>query len=220
MTRPTGRSDRRPGGHGPEPADHVTGIVLAGGASRRFGSDKLAAHIEGRPLLRHAVDAMALRAGSVVVAVQPGKLPGLGDPRPTIPVRFVEDPVAEGGPLVGLASALEATTTESALVIGGDMPSVPASVLDLLLDRLGTGADAAILVDEGAPRPLPMAVRVAGARSAARLVLAEGRRSLLAMLDQIRVEAIPEAAWRSVDPAGDALLDVDRPADLDAGRPA
>ncbi len=219
MTHPSERSDRPPGDHGSEPAGRTTGIVLAGGAARRFGSDKLVADLDGRPLLRHAVDAVARRSGSVVVAVQPGSLPGLGGPPPTVPVRFVEDPIPDGGPLVGLAAALEATTTDTALVIGGDMPSVPASVLDLLLHRLGTGADAAILLDEGAPRPLPMALRVAEARSAARMALAQGRRSLLAMLDELRVEAVPGVAWRSVDPAGDALRDVDRPADLDPGRP-
>jgi molybdopterin-guanine dinucleotide biosynthesis protein A len=220
VTRPAEPSDRSPGGPRPALAGEITGIVLAGGASRRFGSDKLNADLDGRPLLRHAVDALARRAGSMVVAVQPGPPPGLGDPPPAVPVRFVEDPVPDGGPLVGLAAGLEATTTVTALVIGGDMPSVPASVLDLLLDRLGTGADAAILLDEGAPRPLPMAVRVAAARSAARLALGQGRRSLLAMLDELRTEAIPEVAWRSVDPAGDALRDVDRPADMGSGRPS
>jgi molybdopterin-guanine dinucleotide biosynthesis protein A len=35
------------------------GIVLAGGRSTRFGSDKLAASLDGVPLVRRAVDALA-----------------------------------------------------------------------------------------------------------------------------------------------------------------
>ena len=48
-------------------------IVLAGGASSRFGSDKLAAPLDGRPLLHHALDAVAAVADHVIVVVGPGQ---------------------------------------------------------------------------------------------------------------------------------------------------
>ncbi len=37
----------------------ISGIVLAGGRSRRFGADKLTTDVGGRPLLHHAITALA-----------------------------------------------------------------------------------------------------------------------------------------------------------------
>lgn len=219
MTGPTGSR----GGPSEEGSSHrepsVAGIVLAGGASRRFGRDKLAVELGGRPLLRHAIDAVTSCSSEVLVSIRPGPPPDLGDPPPDPPVRLVPDPVVGEGPLVGLAATIEATTAELAIVIGGDMPWVPAPVLDLLLDRVRAGADAAALVEAGELRPLPLAVRVPPVRESVRACLEEGRRSLLAPLDALRVDAVPEAAWRLIDPDAAALRDVDQPPDLStAGR--
>src|SRR5213592_1175895 len=49
----------------------VAGIVLAGGSSTRFGSDKLRAPYRGRPLLHHAIAAVAAVSGDVVVVMGP-----------------------------------------------------------------------------------------------------------------------------------------------------
>ena len=51
----------------------VSGVVLAGGASRRFGRDKRAEPVAGVPLLRRAVDAVTEVSDDVVphVRVEP-----------------------------------------------------------------------------------------------------------------------------------------------------
>nr|WP_232328885.1 molybdenum cofactor guanylyltransferase [Sphingomonas horti] len=72
------------------------GAVLAGGRSSRFGSDKALACWRGKPLLAHAVDALAGQCDAVVVV-------GRDDPAFTC----VPDWPAPGqGPLGGLAGAL------------------------------------------------------------------------------------------------------------------
>ena len=49
----------------------TSAIVLAGGASTRFGGDKLRATLDGRPLLDHALEAVGAIANPVVVVIAP-----------------------------------------------------------------------------------------------------------------------------------------------------
>jgi len=199
-------------------AEGVSGIVLAGGASRRFGSDKLAAEFDGQPLLERAVTAVAAVSSEVIVVVAPGDdrpLPGgsLGQ----VPVRRAEDPERHGGPLVGLLAGLEAAREPIAIVVGGDMPALSVDVLRVLARALGPaegGHDAAVLVRSGIYRPLPAAVRNGAATQAARRILGDGERSLVALMRELRTRLVAEAEWRGLDPAGATLLDVDTPADL------
>ena len=194
----------------------VSGIVLAGGASKRFGSDKLDATLEGRTLLGRAVDAIAAVSTEVIVVVAPGDdrlLPDHGD----VPVRRAEDPETHGGPLVGLLAGLESAREPLAIVAGGDMPTMSVDVLSALVRALAAteGAyDAAILVRQGKERPLPVVLRNGAATQAARRLLAEDERSLRALLAILRTRRLEEAEWRGLDPYGATLVDVDLPADL------
>ena len=136
------RGERRP-----------TGIVLAGGASRRMGTDKAALELGGRTLLQHAVDALERAdVGSIVVV-------GAADrSAPTVrasgPVRFEVDAVPGEGPLRGLAAGLAAAAAPLALVVGVDMPFVDPELLRLLAARAAGGASPLLPLHEGVPQPL------------------------------------------------------------------
>ncbi len=144
-----------------------SGIVLAGGASRRFGGDKLAEPIGGVSLLGHAVRALGSVVDEIVVVIAPDRVP------PTIdagadgpPVRLVRDPEAFGGPLVGIRTGLAAAQGATVIVVGGDMPSLVPAVLELLLRRppaemapaLAPVLAAALADEDGRLRPLPCAL--------------------------------------------------------------
>ena len=193
----------------------VSGIVLAGGASTRFGGDKLAAQVGGRTLLELAVAAVASVTTEVLVVVAPG------DDRPlpggTVPVRRVEDPERHGGPLVGLLAGLEAADEPIVLVVGGDMPALSPDVLSALIRALEASpgsADAAVLLQRSEPRPLPAVLRNGAATPAARRLLADGERSLRALVRALATRELAEGEWRGLDPDGATLIDVDRPEDL------
>lgn len=207
-------------------ADRTTGIVLAGGASRRFGSDKLAASVEGRSVLDRAIDALAAVVDEVIVVVAPG------DDRSLPPrCRRVEDPTAFEGPLAGLATGLaaslsgdrveaidhrgETAPSEVVLVVGGDMPALRPAVLRHLVSAVRDGAAGAVLHDGSAGRPLPAAYRLGPAAAATRRLLDRGERRLRALPDALDATVIPVRAWRLLDPDAATLVDVDRPADLD-----
>jgi molybdenum cofactor guanylyltransferase len=191
-------------------APSVAGLVLAGGRSSRFGRDKLAEPLDGRPLLDHAIDAIRSVAGDVIVVVAPDS------DRPAPPdVRIVRDEHAFDGPLAGLAAGLAATDADVVVVVAGDMPSVRSEVLAHLVDSLATaGTDASVLAVGDDRPPLPMALRREPAAAAARDLLATGERRLRALPEALRAAVVPEALWRRDDPEGASLIDVDEPADL------
>lgn len=198
---------------------HVTGIVLAGGRSTRFGGDKLAAVVGGRPLLHLAIYAVAGVADEIVVVV------GADAPEPAlpadvpVPVVVARDAVAGQGPLAGLAAGLAAASRPLALLVGGDQPALRPALLRELLRCLtpeagGPPLDVVGLEEDGRLRPLPVALRVATAAPAAGVALAEGTRSLVELFGRLRSGTLGPERWRELDPAGDWLRDVDTPGDL------
>jgi molybdopterin-guanine dinucleotide biosynthesis protein A len=192
-------------------------IVLAGGASSRFGGDKLAARYRELPVLHHALMAVGSVAGPIVLVLAPGApvppLPGALVPR----VVVAHDPAEHEGPLAGLAAGLDllAPGTESAIVVAGDMPSLVPSVLGLLADALAADAALGVVTLAAEPvAPLPAAVRPAIAEPAADALLADGRRSLRALSAAVPSRVLPADAWRALDPGGLTLRDIDTPNDL------
>ncbi len=208
-------------------AGETTAIVLAGGRSSRFGSAKLDAQLDGISLLEHAIRAVAAVATEIIVALPAdpaGRQPGVGAIPGNPVVRFIRDPEAYGGPLVGLSAALEAASGRLAIVVGGDMPRLRPAVLEALLDRLGSSPDgpdrrvpeAIVLTSDGLLRPLPVALRVEAARRAVAATLESGERSLRGMLARLAIEELEPETWLALDPGSETLVDIDEPADLEA----
>jgi molybdenum cofactor guanylyltransferase len=189
-----------------------SGIVLAGGRSTRFGSDKLGAALDGVPLVRRAVDALAAVTDGVIVVLPPGV------ERDDIPADVtVAHDLQEGeGPLAGLHTGLlAAVRTDQVLVAGGDMPELQPSVLRLLLDTLDDASvDAAALADGDRARPLPIALRTWPAADAVHTLLHAGRRRLRDALDSLRTAVIDEPTWTALDSGRLTLRDIDEPGDL------
>ena len=191
-------------------SERVGAIVLAGGRSSRFGRDKLAEPIDGRPMLDHTVDAIrAIATEIVVVAARDGVL--------VLPagVTVAHDAQAYEGPLAGLATGLAGLepAVDRIVVVGGDMPTLVPAVLRRMIDRL-EGHDLAVLADDVGPRPLPMALRRSRAGPAVERLLGSGERRLRALFSDLDVVVLEPAMWRADDPSGQTLRDVDLPDDL------
>lgn len=192
-------------------APGVSVIVLAGGRSSRFGRDKLAELVDGRPLLAHAIAAVRPFAAQIVVVAAPGATPLLPDG-----VELVHDSAAFEGPLAGVLAGLAAASEPVVVVVGGDMPSLVRTVIERLVDGLdaNAGVEVAVLEHDGRVRPLPMALRREAALERADRLIATGERRLRALAEGPAVRVIPEPAWRALDPDGLTVRDIDTPADL------
>jgi molybdopterin-guanine dinucleotide biosynthesis protein A len=103
------------------------GAVLAGGRSSRFGAPKALAELGGRTLLDRALETVvAAGLEPVVVARKDSPLP------PRLTARVVRDPPGDPHPLRAIAAALH--DGRAAVVLGCDMPFVPAALLAWLAE--------------------------------------------------------------------------------------
>jgi len=111
----------------------ATGVVVAGGWSKRMGRRKEAMEFGGVSLLEHVIARVGgMFSRVVVVAKEPEQLPALG-------VEVVKDCREGSGPLAGICGGLEALETEYAFVCACDMPFVNAGVVRVLWGHAGEG---------------------------------------------------------------------------------
>jgi molybdopterin-guanine dinucleotide biosynthesis protein A len=191
----------------------VAGIVLAGGRSTRFGSDKLTALYGGIPLLHHAIARVAEVSDDVVVVMGPT---ARGENLPP-GARLTHDSSEGEGPLAGLhAGLLAAVRSDVAVVVAGDMPDVLPPVLSELIRALTAAEhDAAALATPAGPSPVPIALRTWPAADAVHTLLHAGRRRLGDVLDVLATVVLEESRWTALDPGRRSLFDVDEPGDLE-----
>ncbi|HZL59201.1 MAG TPA: molybdopterin-binding/glycosyltransferase family 2 protein [Stellaceae bacterium] len=138
-SRPLPRAEASAGAAAPapkSPAPRIAALVLAAGQSRRMGTlNKLLIDIDGKPMLRHAVDA-ALAAGlNPVVVVTGHERDQIAAALVGLPVVLVHNPDYAQGLSTSLRQGLGALPADSAgaMVALGDMPRVGAAELSRLV---------------------------------------------------------------------------------------
>lgn len=193
----------------------VSVAVLAGGRSRRMGTDKRLVEVAGRSLLGRVLDVVAALTDDLrVVTARDNPLPaGVAD---DVTVSF--DRRVDAGPLAGIEAALLDATHEVVLVVAGDHPWLHAGVLTALVERLEASrhAEAAAVVTERGPQPLLAAYRRSTLATVQGL-LDVGERRATALLEHLSVEPVELDTLADLDPRGESALDVDRPSDLAPG---
>lgn len=195
------------------PVSRPSGILLAGGASRRFGRPKIVEPLDGAPLFHRPLRALLDSCDDVVIVLAPDA------PEPPLPdgssrVSFARDQVAYEGPLAGTRVGLEHVRGEHAVLVAGDMPGVSSKLLSLMAERAGPRANAIVLREGQGTRPLPAVLQVASALALARTLLDGGERRLRALVEGLEPEGLPESVWSRVDLEGAWRRDVDLPGDL------
>ena len=110
--------------------ERVAGVILAAGASRRYGSPKQLAKVGERTMLEHVAEIARASALTPILAVVPSAVRAPGG---TMPV--INDHPAEGLSR-SLRLGIEAVPDDVAAVVIllGDQPTVPASWIASLVD--------------------------------------------------------------------------------------
>jgi molybdopterin-guanine dinucleotide biosynthesis protein A len=120
----------------------VAGLVLAGGRSLRFGGEKAAALLDGRPLLLWAALRLQASCGAVAVNVRPGTEAEALARTNDLPVLY-DAPGDADGPLAGVRAGLAwaAGIGARALAVSPcDAPLLPDDLFARLIEAAGQGA--------------------------------------------------------------------------------
>ncbi len=128
------------------------GLILAGGKSRRLGSDKALLLREGRSQLAHLADLLADCVDEVFVSTRADQ----GDESERGQFQQIVDRYTDIGPVAGILSALESRPDADWLVVACDLPNISSLTLQHLLDhRDGDQPFTAYISSyDGLPEPL------------------------------------------------------------------
>ena len=191
----------------------VFGYVLAGGTSSRFGRDKALAEVGGRTMLGHMCTLLEAVVERVAVVGPPQRYAHLG-------FRVVADRWPGSGPLGGIATALVDAAMEDAgcawcLIVGCDLPFLRRDWLDYLVARAARSeADAVMPVWPRGAEPLCAVYRTSDASLLAQ-ALDRGVRKITDALAQAHVETIGPEEWKTFDPEGRLLKNMNTPEDYE-----
>ena len=189
----------------------VSGIILAGGQSRRLGRDKAVEPFGGLPLIQRVSQRVSRVCREVVVVVADRSR---GDGLPlTDEIRLALDLYPGKGSLGGIFSGVAAAQEQWSLVVACDMPFLN---LDLLrhMHSLRDGVDVVVPVLEGRPEPThALYSKVCLPYIEHRLKTDDLKIS--GFFDQVRVKYLAEDEVSRFDPEFLSFFNVNSPDDLE-----
>lgn len=187
--------------------ESLGGIVLAGGRSRRMGTDKAVLDFCGRRMIDVVTGRLQEIADRIVVVTKKR-----ADVAPLDAI-VIEDEQPYAGPLPALIAGLRATGTERNVVVACDMPLLNVDLLRGLCDALDDEVDAVVPLTDAGPEPLHAAFGDCAVEPLLASIAA-GERSLRGALGRLRVRWFTEDEWREIDPDGRSFLNVNTPEEL------
>jgi molybdenum cofactor guanylyltransferase len=168
----------------------LTGVLLVGGSSERFGSPKALARLDGRTLAEICWEALELCDERIAVGKEADGL--------ELPFPLVDDGTDVRAPIAGVVAGLRAAANELSLVVPVDAPRITAEALGTLAARCKD-----VAVPQTGPLPGAYGKTALPALEAA---LAAGRLSLREAIGGLEVVEV------DIDPA--LLANVNTPDDL------
>ena len=184
----------------------IAGVILAGGNSERFGSDKAAALLNGRAMITHVAERLEPQVERIAIAGAKQAY--------SLPYPLLEDgPRPARGPLAGVLASLQWANSHgfSHLVTAPcDVPHVPLNLV-LLLSQHDTERPVVLESKHGpeaacALWPVTLAPHVAAHLEAAR------SKSLIGMLESSQALVVPVSA----DQLDGSFANINTPDDLAA----
>ena len=179
-------------------------FILAGGASRRMGTDKSQLQIDRQTFTDRISETLLKVTDSVTIVgrhLESSALPSIADIYP------------QWGALGGLHAALTECKREWAIVVAVDLPFVTSELfLSLARNRLDHEAVVPIQPD-GRPQPLAAIYRVHPCRQRATELIEAGKRRPLDLLEAVKTRWVSFDELRNLDQAERIFVNINTPSD-------
>jgi molybdenum cofactor guanylyltransferase len=189
----------------------VSGVILAGGQSRRLGRDKAVEPVGDQPLIRRVIERVAQVSSEIVVVVadraRGEKLPLAADHRIAL------DIYPGKGSLGGIFSGLMAVQGEWGVVVACDMPFLNLELLRYMMS-LRADANAVVPVLEGRPEPTHAFYSKACLPCIEERLKADDLK-ISGFFDEVRVKYVPEEDIARFDPDYLSFFNINSQPDLD-----
>ncbi len=190
----------------------VTGILLAGGKSRRMGEDKRFLQVGERTLFDRSLSVLRLLFRDVLIVIAQDSQPLETE----VPV--LRDLVPDCGSLGGLYTGLKQATTPFVFVVACDMPFLDPRTIGYFTDRR---SEADIVIAKLAGQVHPMhavygqpCLPVLEAMTAAH----ELKIQRILADPSLRIRLITESELGGIDPEGRSFMNVNTLTDLESAR--
>jgi molybdopterin-guanine dinucleotide biosynthesis protein A len=193
-----------------ERTTQVTGVILAGGKSRRMGHDKAFLPFGRGLLIERVIDAIQQVTTDVMLITNaPEHCQRFGLP-------MVSDIIAEAGSLGGIYTGLVCARTAYSLCVACDMPFVTPTFLHLLCN-MAAEADVVIPRNTADLQPL-CAVYSQVCREPIRHKIAAGQLKITGFFDQVRVRVIEGELLARYDPDDRLFFNANTPEEYERAR--
>ena len=109
--------------------DQATGIILAGGKSRRIATDKAFLTVGNRPIIADTIDTLNVLFHDILI------ITNNPEAYSAIDAEKVRDTIPDKGPLGGLYTGLTVSRTQYSFVVACDMPFLNQDLILYMLDH-------------------------------------------------------------------------------------
>jgi len=193
--------------HKPDPlSKDVTGIILAGGKSTRYGRNKALVNIDGISLIERVLRVLHdVFEHIILITNTPHEYAYLGLP-------MYEDLIKGLGPIGGVYTGLSVISNEAGFFVACDMPLLNQNLIKYMIHEKGH-FDAVVPRVSGMVEALH-AVYDKRCLPIAKRLIDSGQYQTLKIYNQVSVRYVEEAEIRSFDPDLRSFININRPQDL------
>jgi molybdopterin-guanine dinucleotide biosynthesis protein A len=184
----------------------ITGVILAGGKSSRFGSNKAFAEFKGSPLIERVADRLrSIFERIIIITNSPHEFSYLKLP-------IYEDPIKGLGPIGGIYAGLEAMEDETGFFVACDMPFINEKLIRHIV-AVSNDFDAVVPKVGWKIEPLHALYKKSCLPAIMKLI-ESGLYQTIKSFNSISVRYVAEAEIRKFDPELQSFMNVNRPDEL------
>jgi len=189
----------------------MTGIILAGGESRRMGKDKALLEIDGRRIIEMVAERLrSIFDDVMVVSSHSPVYQFLG-------LKVVRDVVCEKGPLGGIYTGLLVSESEYNFICACDMPFLNLELLRFMLSQVNDDTEVIVPIVKGLVEPLH-SIYSKRCLGAIRAHLEDDELRVRDFLSEVKCNYLSEDLIRRYDPDLLSFFNLNTPEDLEVAK--